>query len=69
MFRAVLTPFGSVMVIAQKHVFVTAVCCERDERNAEAWEGPFESIDARERTCISPLLSMQSEYQHTGVVQ
>lgn len=47
----------SVMIVLQKHVFVSAVRRKCHRCNAQAGEASLKSIPSRERPCVSPRLS------------
>ncbi len=47
-----------VMLVLEKKVFVAAVDGERDRRNAQARESSLEPIPSRERSGVSPCLTV-----------
>ena len=67
---SLVVPFRMcMMVVFHEKVFIGAVCGECDGCYAQPREGSFESIEPREWTCISPMLSIGTPESVTAIQQ
>src|ERR1700722_4552259 len=56
-----------MMIIIEKHKFVSAICRKCHCRDSKAWEAAFKSVPARERSCVSPCLAVTPLSQYNSI--